>query len=74
MLHGVGNNHLNLKVNNTKEMNVDFGRTRNKSNSISIMGEEVEVVEEYRNIGIHLTTDWTQNARGNVKTTLATYH
>ena len=33
---------------------MDFRRTRNKSNSISIMGEEVEVVEEYKYLSVHL--------------------
>ena len=33
-------------------MIVDFGRTRNKSNTISILGEEVEVVNGY--LGVHL--------------------
>ena len=43
---GCGNNHFILHVNETKEMIVDFRKTRIKSNSISIMREEVEVVEE----------------------------
>ena len=34
-----GNNHLIINVNKTKEMILDFRRTRNKSNSISIMTE-----------------------------------
>ena len=34
-----GNDHLILNVDKTKEMIVNFKRTRNKSNSISIMGE-----------------------------------
>ena len=42
------NNHLIFKVNKTKEIIVDFKRTRNKSNSISVIREEVEVVEEYK--------------------------
>ena len=46
-------NHLILNVNKTKRMIVDF-RTRNNSNSIFIMGEEVEVVEEYKYLGVHL--------------------
>ena len=49
-----GNNHIILNVNKTKEMIVDFRRTRFKSNSISIMGEEVEMMEEYKDLGVHL--------------------
>ena len=42
-----GNNHLILNVNKTKDMIVDFRRTKIKPKSISIMVEEVEVVGEY---------------------------
>ena len=35
-------------------MVVDFRRTRTKLNTISILGEEVEVVEGYRYLGVHL--------------------
>ena len=58
-----GNNHLILNVNKAKGMIMDFGRTSNKSNNISIMGEEVEVVEEYKYLGVHLDNrlDWRCN-------------
>ena len=63
MWHGVGTNHLLLNVTKTKEMVVDFRRTRNTLNTISIMGEEVEVVEGYRYLGVHLYNrlDWKCN-------------
>ena len=56
-----GNNHLISNVNTTKEVIVDFRRTRNKSNSISIV-EEVEVVEEYKYL-VHLDNklEWRFN-------------
>ena len=49
-------------MNKTKEMIVDFRRTTNKSNSI-IMGEEVEVVEEYKYLRVHRDNrlDWRRN-------------
>ena len=55
-----GNKHLILNVNKTKEMIVNF---RNKWNSIFIMVEEVEVVEEYRYLDFHLDhrQDWRCN-------------
>ena len=58
-----GNNHLLLNVTETKEMVVDFRRTRTKLNTISILGEEVEVVEGYRYLGVHLDNrlDWKCN-------------
>ena len=42
-------------------MIVDFRRIRTKSNSISIMGEVVEVVEEYKYFSVHLDLDWRSN-------------
>ena len=60
-----GNNHFVLNVNKTKEMAVDFMRTMNKyktMNSISVMGEEMDVVE-YKYLIVHLdnTLDWRCN-------------
>ena len=45
---------LILNTNKTNEMAVNFGRTRNKPKIVSILSEEVEVVEEYRYLGIYL--------------------
>ena len=44
-------------------MIVDFKRTRNKLNSISIMVEEVEVVEKFKFLSVHLDNrlDWRHN-------------
>ena len=36
------------------EIIVDFRRTRNKPNTVSILGEEVEVMEDYRYLGVYL--------------------
>ena len=48
-----GNNHRILNENKTKET-VDFRRTRIKPNCISIIREEVEVVQEYEYFSVHL--------------------
>ena len=55
-----GNNHLLLSVTKTKEMVVDFRKIRTKLNTISLLGDEVEVVEGYRYMGVHLDNrlDW----------------
>nr|XP_054588772.1 sorting nexin-22 isoform X1 [Nothobranchius furzeri] len=60
-----GNNHLTLNVNKTKEMILDFRRNRVESNTVSFMGEEVEVVEEYKYLGVHLDNrlDWRKNSK-----------
>ena len=58
------NNHLSLNVSKTKEMIVDFRRHRVQSDAVSIMGEEVEVAEEYKHLGVHLDNrpDWRLNS------------
>ena len=45
-------------------MMVDFKRTRNKLNTISILGEDVEMMEGYRYLGVHLDNklDWKCNS------------
>ena len=43
LLAWCGNNHLLLNVTKTKKMVVDFRRARTKLNTISILGEGVEV-------------------------------
>ena len=52
--HGVENNHLIFDVKKIKEMIVDFSKSRNRPNSISIIGEEVEIVNNYRYLGVYL--------------------
>lgn len=45
---------LPLNVAKMKEMVVDFRRTETKlTNTISILGKEVKVVEDYRHLGVH---------------------
>ena len=58
-----GNNQLILNINKTKEVKVDFRRTRSKLNTVSVQGEEVEVVWEYRYLVVHLDNrlDWKCN-------------
>jgi len=46
-----------------KEMKVDFNRNRNKQITLSILGNEVEVVGNYRHLGVHPDNrlDWKCN-------------
>ena len=59
-----GNNHLILNTNKTKEMIVDFKRNKNTHRCVSILGEEVEVVEEYKYLGVQLDNrlEWKCNS------------
>ena len=54
---------LILNVNKRKEIITDFRRSRNNSNTISIMAEKMEVVEEKKYLGIlqDHTLDWRCN-------------
>ena len=47
-----------LLLNVAKEMAVDFKRTSTKLNTISILGQEVEVVQGYRYLGVHLDNSY----------------
>ena len=59
-----GNNHLVLNESKTKQIFVDFRSTRIKLNSISIMGEKVEVMDEYKYLCVHLDNilNWKCNS------------
>ncbi|KAI4897720.1 hypothetical protein NFI96_007252 [Prochilodus magdalenae] len=53
-------NHLKLNITKTKEMCIDFRRSRPSQQPISIKGVDVEVVRSYRYLGVHLDErlDW----------------
>lgn len=58
------NNHFLLNVAKAKETVVDFRRrTRTKLNTISILGEKVDVVKGYRYLGVDLDNrlNWKRN-------------
>lgn len=44
-----------------KELVEDFRRNWTKLNMISILGDEVEVVEGYKHLGIHNKLEWKRN-------------
>ncbi|KAI4880116.1 hypothetical protein NFI96_005091 [Prochilodus magdalenae] len=56
-------NHLKLNITKTKEMCIDFRRSRPSQQPISIKGVDVEVVRSYRYLGVHLDErlDWSVN-------------
>ncbi|KAI4894837.1 hypothetical protein NFI96_004578 [Prochilodus magdalenae] len=47
-------NHPNLNITKTKEMCIDFRRSRPSQQPISIKGVDVEVVRSYKYLGVHL--------------------
>ena len=55
--------HLLLNVTKTKEMVVDFRRERSMISPITIMGENVELVDTYKYLGVLLDNklDWKAN-------------
>lgn len=56
-------NHLYLNVTKTKELVVDFRKRKPPVTPISIRGVDVEVVESYKYLGVHIDNklDWSKN-------------
>ncbi|KAK3567740.1 hypothetical protein QTP86_024060, partial [Hemibagrus guttatus] len=57
-------NHLQLSVGKTKELVVDFRKSRTPVSPLSVHGEKVEIVEDYKYLGVHIDNklDWTLNS------------
>ena len=62
-------NNLDLNVSKTKEMVVDFRRSRDPLDSLVINGEVVEQVETFRFLGTIISSDlsWDKNIQATVK-------
>ncbi|KAK3570529.1 hypothetical protein QTP86_022076, partial [Hemibagrus guttatus] len=58
-----GRNHLQLNISKTKELVVDFRKQKPPPSPISIMGDEVDIVDNYKYLGIHIDNklEWTKN-------------
>ena len=57
-------NHLQLNIRKTKELVVDYRRSKKRPPTpITIRGEEVEAVDNYKFLGVHINNklDWTDN-------------
>lgn len=54
-------NHLHINASKTKEMMIDFRRNTPHSTPVNIQGLDIEVVETYKYLGVHLNNklDWT---------------
>ena len=63
------NNFLNLNVNKTKELVIDFRRKKNEKNPITINGSNVNIVQEYKYLGCIINDDlsWDSHIANQIK-------
>ncbi|TWW56167.1 putative RNA-directed DNA polymerase from transposon BS [Takifugu flavidus] len=56
-------NHLRINASKTKEVVIDFSRKASHTAPVNIQGLDIEIVEEYKYLGVHLNNklDWTHN-------------
>ncbi|XP_056908721.1 uncharacterized protein LOC130536643 [Takifugu flavidus] len=56
-------NHLRINASKTKEVVIDFSRKASHIAPMNIQGLDIEIVEEYKHLGVHLNNklDWTHN-------------
>ncbi|TWW80679.1 putative RNA-directed DNA polymerase from transposon BS [Takifugu flavidus] len=56
-------NHLRINASKTKEVVSDFSRKASHTAPVNIQGLDIEIVEEYKYLGVHLNNklDWTHN-------------
>ena len=59
-------NHLQLNTTKTKELVVDLMRTRTPVTPVSILGHNVDIVENYKYLRMFIDNklDWTKNTEG----------
>uniref|UniRef100_A0A7N8YA44 Transmembrane anterior posterior transformation 1b n=1 Tax=Mastacembelus armatus TaxID=205130 RepID=A0A7N8YA44_9TELE len=57
------NNCLKLNIKTTRELVVDFRRSKKTPVPVSILGDEVEIVDSYKCLGVHINNklDWSNN-------------
>ncbi|TWW81700.1 hypothetical protein D4764_01G0015150 [Takifugu flavidus] len=56
-------NHLRINASKTKEVVIDFSKEASHIAPVNIQGLDIEIVEEYKYLGVHLNNklDWTHN-------------
>ncbi|TWW77552.1 hypothetical protein D4764_12G0009420 [Takifugu flavidus] len=56
-------NHLRINASKTKEVVINFSRKASHIAPVNIQGLDIEIVEEYKYLGVHLNNklDWTHN-------------
>jgi hypothetical protein len=62
-------NNLSLNVIKTKDLIVDYRKRRAKQGPINIDGAEVELVESFKFLGVHITNKlpWSKHTKTVVK-------
>ena len=56
-------NHLRINASKTKKVMIDFRRKAAQTALLNIQGLDIEIVEEYKYMGVHINNklDWTHN-------------
>ena len=56
-------NHLHINASKTKEVVIDFSRKPHLTAPVNIQGLDIEVVEDYKYLSVHLNNklDWKHN-------------
>lgn len=69
-------NHLLLNTSKTKEMVIDFRRRPTPHSPVNIQGENIEVVESFKYLGVHINNklDWSHNTQALYKKSLSRLH
>ena len=64
LVNWCGNNNLSLSVNKTKEIVIDFRKSKEKHAPVHINGDEVESVENFMFLGVQITNNlsWSSHA------------
>ncbi|KAL0147202.1 hypothetical protein M9458_057492, partial [Cirrhinus mrigala] len=62
-------NQLKLNIQKTKELVVDLRRSRPPVTPLSIRGVDVEIVQDYKYLGVHIDNklDWSKNSLGHIQ-------
>ena len=62
-------NYLQINAAKTKELVVDFSRNRHTATPVNIQGTDIEIVDSYRYLGVHLNKklDWAANTNALLK-------
>ena len=61
--------NLSLNVSKTKDLIVDYRKRRAKQGPVNIDGAEVELVDSFKFLGVHITNklSWAKHTRAVVK-------